>query len=80
MVSRLLAFSMFTINYPSHFLDLTNTGRPPCTVSPQDIPDWKSECKDLSEEVLGYVKESLISCGVAQKKYTKEGCGILSCP
>ncbi len=67
-------------NHPTHFLDLTNTSKRACTVTANDIPDFQSECKELAEELLGYVNGNLISCEIAKKKYSKDSCGVLSCP
>jgi len=66
-------------NYPTHFMDLTNSSKAACTVSSQDIPDWQSECKQLEKQFLSYVKKGSLTCEIAKKQFAKRACGVLPC-
>lgn len=67
-------------NLPTYFNNLTETEKRCSQVSEGDIDSvMKQFCSEKEIELLDYVKDGLLKCDVAAKKFDSIGCGILHC-
>jgi hypothetical protein len=75
-----LSIGKLCANLPTYFSNLTQPEKGCSRVSEGDIDSvMNGFCADKESELLGYVKDGLLRCEVAAKKFDSIGCGILNC-